>query len=114
MIYTLLNFSSHAFIYDESIIIESDAGIANSVSSSSHFSTDPKKGKVGTCKRGCADLYTVPPALSWSYTVKKQEAGVKLKMQDLRLFNLVFESDPIRAGYWVSLIALCRLFLMKH
>jgi len=26
--------------------------------------------------------------------VKKQEAGVKLKMQDLRLFNLVFESDP--------------------
>ncbi len=28
------------------------------------------------------------------YTVKKQETGVKLKMQDLRLFNLVFESDP--------------------
>jgi len=27
------------------------------------------------------------------HTVKKQEAGVKLKMQDLKLFNLVFESS---------------------
>jgi len=25
--------------------------------------------------------------------MKKQEAGVKLKMQEMRLFNLVFESD---------------------
>ena len=33
---------------------------------------------------------------------------MKLKMQDLRLFNLVFESDL--AGYWISLTALCLLF----
>ena len=58
------------------------------------FHRDPKTQKVGTRKRGCADLYTVPPTLLCRYTFKKQEASVKLKMQDLRMFNLVFESDP--------------------
>lgn len=33
---------------------------------------------------------------------------MKLKMQDLRLFNIVFESDL--AGYWISLTAPCLLF----
>lgn len=50
--------------------------------------------KVGKRKCWGTEAYSVPPALSCRYTVKKQEAGVKLKMQDLRLFNLVFESDP--------------------
>lgn len=39
-------------------------------------------------------LLSALSALSSCYTERKQEADVKLKIQDIRLFNLVFESDP--------------------
>ena len=57
------------------------------------LSSDPISVKVGRRKSWRTAAYSLPPALSSRYTVKKQEAGVKLKMQDMRLFNLVFESD---------------------
>lgn len=57
------------------------------------ISPDPKTAKFGTRKSWRTGAYSLPSALSSRYTLKKQEAGVKLKIQDVRLFNLVFESD---------------------
>lgn len=41
--------------------------------------------------------HSLPPVVSSRYNMKKQEAGVKLKMQDLRLLTSFLKA--IRAGY---------------
>ncbi|EGT5772304.1 hypothetical protein AGJ47_20875, partial [Cronobacter dublinensis subsp. dublinensis] len=56
-------------------------------------------------------IYAVTPALSSRYNVKKQEVGMKLKMQDLRLFSS--SSETIRVIHLISLTKRYQFFLKK-